>query len=106
MNEKVEIFKALSDNNRLLIIEMLSCGELCACDIMEGLELTQPTISHHMKILQHAGLVKSKKNGKWTIYSLNKNKFTDLSDFINHLSSYKKDCICNKVTKKKCCGEE
>lgn len=102
MDEKIEIFKALSDKNRLLIIDMLSCGELCACDIMEGLELTQPTISHHMKILQHAGLINSKKNGKWTIYSLNKERFNNLCDYINHLSSYKKNCICEKVAKKTC----
>lgn len=102
MKDKIEIFKALSDNNRLLIIDMLSCGELCACDIMEGLELTQPTISHHMKILQHAGLVNSKKNGKWTIYSLEKEVFVNLCGFINQLSSYKEDCICNKIVKKTC----
>lgn len=102
MNERIEAFKALSDSNRLLIIDMLSCGELCACDIMEGLELTQPTISHHMKILQHAGLVDSKKNGKWTIYSLNKEVFNNLCDYINRLSSYKKNCICERVSKKTC----
>ncbi|SHJ75889.1 ArsR/SmtB family transcription factor [Paramaledivibacter caminithermalis] len=102
MEKKVKIFKALSDKNRLLIIDMLSCGELCACDIMDGLELTQPTISHHMKILQNAGLVNLKKNGKWTIYSLNKEIFNDLCDFINHLSSYKENCICEKVVKTKC----
>jgi len=62
MNEKVEIFKALSDKNRLLIIDMISCGELCNCDIMEALDLTQPTISHHMKILQYSKLVNSRKD--------------------------------------------
>ncbi len=105
MEKQIEIFKALSDKNRLLIIEMLSCGELCACDIMDGLELTQPTISHHMKILQHAGLVSSKKNGKWTIYSLDNNAFNDTSEFIKQLSTNKDDCICNKV-KKSCTSEE
>lgn len=106
MNERIEVFKALSDSNRLLIIDMLSCGELCACDIMDGLELTQPTISHHMKILQHAGLVNSKKNGKWTIYWLNKEAFSNLCDFINHLSSYKENCICEKVVKKTFCEDQ
>ncbi|MBM7855208.1 ArsR family transcriptional regulator [Desulfohalotomaculum tongense] len=101
MKEKIEIFKALADKNRLLIIDMLSCRELCACDIMEGLDLTQPTISHHMKILQHAGLVNSRKNGKWMIYSLNKAAFNDLCAYINYLSSYKENCICKKVLKPK-----
>lgn len=104
MEKQIEIFKALSDRNRLLIIEMLSCGELCACDIMDGLELTQPTISHHMKILQHAGLVKSKKSGKWTIYSLDKDVFNGICEFIKELSTNKENCICKKA--KKSCSSE
>lgn len=95
MEKEIEIFKALSDKNRLLIIDMLSCGELCACDIMEGLSLTQPTISHHMKILISASLVNSKKEGKWTIYSLNKAVFNDIKMFIGKISSHKEECICN-----------
>ncbi|KPU26320.1 ArsR family transcriptional regulator [Caloranaerobacter sp. TR13] len=102
MQEKVEIFKALSDKNRLLIIEMLSCGELCACDIMERLNLTQPTISHHMKILGHVKLINSRKDGKWTLYKLNQETFNDLCNFINYLSSYKEKCICEDIIKKKC----
>ncbi|WP_432404302.1 ArsR/SmtB family transcription factor [Wukongibacter sp. M2B1] len=105
MEKQIEIFKALSDKNRLLIIEMLSCGELCACDIIEGLELTQPTVSHHMKILQHAGLVNSKKNGKWTIYSLDKGAFNDLCKFIERLSSKKEDCICKELGRSSCIVE-
>ena len=53
MKEKADIFKALGDETRLTIIDMLSFGEICACKITEGLHLSQPTISHHMKILQH-----------------------------------------------------
>ena len=45
------VFKALGDTTRLKIIEMLSCGELCACDFLECFEITQPTLSYHMKIL-------------------------------------------------------
>ena len=97
LEKQIEIFKALSDKNRLLILDMLSCGELCACDIMEGLNLTQPTISHHMKILQQAGLVDSQKNGKWVIYSINKGTTTQSTDFIKWLTSYKEECICKNV---------
>ena len=54
MNEKyvenVGLFKALSDTNRLMIVDMLSCGELCACEILEKFSIPQPTLSHHMKI--------------------------------------------------------
>lgn len=106
MDKKAEVFKALSDKNRLLIVDMLSCGELCNCDIMEELELTQPTISHHIKILQHAGLIFSRKEGKWIYYSLNKKNFDDLCNFISRLSTYKEDCICKAVIQNKCNKED
>ena len=100
MDEKVEIFKALGEKNRLMILDMLSCGELCACEIIEGLELTQPTVSHHMKILQEAGLVRGRKEGKWTHYSINQEKVDEISNYIQYITNYKEDCICHKVFKK------
>lgn len=99
MDRRVEVLKALSDRNRLLILDMLSCGEMCACDIMEGIELTQPTISHHMKILVRAGLVKCKKQGKWMCYSINKPVVDDLFEYINYITGPKKDCICHRKPK-------
>lgn len=97
MDKMVEIFKALSDKNRLLILDMLSCGELCACDIIEGLNLTQPTISHHMKILQKANLINVRKEGKWMRYSLNLEVIKGSIDYINILASSKEDCICKGI---------
>ncbi|WP_343231628.1 metalloregulator ArsR/SmtB family transcription factor [Tissierella simiarum] len=102
MDDKVEIFKALADKNRLSILDMLSCGEMCACDIMEGLELSQPTISHHMKILQQAGLVNGEKNGKWMNYSINEEKIDEVCEFIQYITNFKEDCICNRVKGKAC----
>ena len=102
INMYVEKLKALSDRNRLLIIDMLSCGELCACDIIEGLHLTQPTISHHMKILEKANIVNSKKDGKWTIYSLNKSEINNTVKFVEKISNDKEDCICKKVNISTC----
>ena len=72
MDDKIELLKALADKNRLLILEMLSCGELCACDIMDGLELTQPTISHHLKVLMESGLIDFRKEGQWSCFFVNK----------------------------------
>lgn len=69
--EYAKVFKALSDPKRLQIIDMLSGGELCACKILEAFQITQPTLSHDMKILYDAGLVIPRKEGKWTHYSLN-----------------------------------
>jgi len=94
IEDKIEILKALSDKNRLLILDMLSCGDLCACDIMDGLNLTQPTISHHMKILQQCELVNGKKEGKWVFYSINNEKIGELQQFITALTSSKDNCIC------------
>lgn len=100
MQAMIEVFKALSDMTRLLIIEMLSCGEMCGNSIIEGLDLSQPTISHHMKILQSAGLVKSEKRGKWVYYSLNESRAEEISAFVLKLMSEKEDCICKRVANK------
>lgn len=87
-------FKALSDPNRIMIVDMLSCGELCACTILEAFSLSQPTLSHHMKILCRSGLVVPRKDGKWTHYSLNREKFSELISFINNISTDAgKECI-------------
>lgn len=72
------IFKALSDETRLKIIGLLSNGDLCACKILENFDITQPTLSYHMKILADCELVKCKKDGSWIKYSLNKQTFDDL----------------------------
>ena len=65
-----EIFRALGDPNRLMIMDMLAGGELCACKILEKFGITQPTLSHHMKTLCACALVKGRKQGKWTYYSI------------------------------------
>ena len=63
--EVANVCKAMSDANRLRIIEMLTTGEKCGCDLLEELQVTQPTLSHHMKVLSDCGLVSSRKDGKW-----------------------------------------
>ena len=64
------IFKVMSDPKRLKIIDMLSEGELCACKILEEFHITQPTLSHDMKLMCDLGIVKARKEGKWMQYSL------------------------------------
>ena len=89
MNKNYEIhsgkLKALSDTNRLMIIDMLSCGELCACEILEKFNITQPTLSHHMKILCECGLVLSRKDGKNNFYRLNELEITGFKAFLSDL---------------------
>lgn len=67
-----KVFQALSDPNRLMIIEMLQSRERCACEILADLKIAQSTLSHHMKILCDSGLVDSRRHGKWMHYSLSK----------------------------------
>ncbi|MCH5299361.1 MAG: winged helix-turn-helix transcriptional regulator [Ruminococcus sp.] len=64
------IFKALSDENRIRILKLLQSGEKCACVLLDNLRITQPTLSHHMKILCDADIVAGRKEGKWTHYSI------------------------------------
>ena len=66
------IFKAFCDENRIRILEQLLTGEKCACVLLDNLQITQPTLSHHMKILCDADIVISRKEGKWTHYSISK----------------------------------
>lgn len=70
--ETAKVFKALSDPNRLLIIEMLRGGEKCACQLLDDLNISQSTLSHHMKNLCETGIVNCRRDGKWINYSLRK----------------------------------
>ena len=65
-----EMFKALCDENRVKILKLLQGGEKCAYVLLDDLHITQPTLSHHMKILCDSGLVAGRKEGKWTHYSI------------------------------------
>ena len=80
------ICRALSDSNRLQIVQMLSDGEKCACKLLERFEITQPTLSHHMKILCECGLINVRKEGKWSHYSLNCETLNAFKHFIGNLS--------------------
>ena len=76
------ICKALSDSNRLRIVRLLTRGEQCACELLEQMQITQPTLSHHMKKLEDCGLVSSRRKGKWSHYSLNRDRWAAFRDFI------------------------
>lgn len=78
-----EIFKALGDENRVEILIMLSKGEKCACKLLEELEVSQPTLSHHMKILCDAKLVNARKEGRWMHYSLSQEGINEISNYLS-----------------------
>lgn len=119
MKKIAEFYKALGDETRLKIIKMLSGHEMCVCEIIDKLDMSQPAISHHLKILRQAGLVKDSREGKWIYYSLNDGVFKDVfvSEDIELISSYAAPirrqlenvqkslirtdpCICETLTKK------
>lgn len=95
--EYVAVFKALSDETRLKIVEMLSCGEMCACDILESFQITQPTLSYHMKILTDCGLVESRKDGSWIRYTNNEELVKAVKEFWNQITTERELCICNNI---------
>jgi len=65
-----KFFSALADETRLRILRLLMIREMCVCEIMVALDLTQPTASHHLNLLENAGLVKDRKEGKWVFYNI------------------------------------
>lgn len=92
--DNAKIIKALADANRLKIIDILSCGEKCACDILEQFDFTQPTLSHHMKVLIECGIVNCRKEGLWSYYSLNNSNCNKLMLFLMNLVTDTEDCVC------------
>lgn len=96
MDDVTSAFKALGDAARLKILEFLMrpdaecCTQedrVCACDMETLLGLSQPAVSHHMKILSQAGLVSSEKDGRWVYYRVNRRRFRELSQ---HLARFAK----------------
>lgn len=67
-----KMFKALDDEKRLQILDMIRGGEKCACVILEDMQISQSTLSHHMRILCESGIVHGRKDGKWVYYSIDK----------------------------------
>jgi ArsR family transcriptional regulator len=96
--EYAKVFKALGDPKRAMIVDMLSCGELCACMILKKFKMSQSTLSHHMKILCECGLVRSREQGKWTYYSLDTNTIGRMKQFLSDITSDKENCICKEET--------
>ncbi|MGP8068297.1 MAG: ArsR/SmtB family transcription factor [Candidatus Bathyarchaeia archaeon] len=75
-----DFFSALGDATRLKMLKLMADEELCSCEIMAALELTQPTTSHHLGILERAGLLTSKRNGKWVFYKIANSRAHSLID--------------------------
>jgi ArsR family transcriptional regulator, arsenate/arsenite/antimonite-responsive transcriptional repressor len=76
---------------------MLSCGELCACEILEAFSITQPTLSYHMKVLTDCHLVESRKVGTWMHYTLNQELIDELRQFLVAITTKKDQCLCKEL---------
>ena len=83
------IFKAFCDENRVKILKLLLTGEKCACVLLDDMHITQPTLSHHMKILCDSGIVIGRKEGKWMLY------FREWRAVCNRLSTSAYDYKCS-----------
>ncbi len=101
--EQIKVFRALGDPKRAMIVDMLSCGELCACKILEKFDMSQSTLSHHMKQLCECGIVRGRNAGKWTYYSLDNEVIDKAQRFLSAITTEKDHCICK--TDAGCCGE-
>lgn len=84
-NDYSLMFKALSDMNRILIVDYLMGSERCACEILEQLNISQSTLSYHMKLLTESNIVIARKEGKWMYYSLNNEVLETLNQFFTKL---------------------
>ena len=84
--EAARAFKALGDENRLRIARIVAeRGDVCACRLLDELDMTQPTLSHHMKLLRDCGVVKARKEGRWMLYSLNREVAGALATLLEEL---------------------
>ena len=82
MRELIQVLKAVSDKNRIRIIKMLEKKQMCVCELAAVLEITQPSVSKHLKILNNAGVIKDERNGQWVDYSLCTEKINKYSSVI------------------------
>ena len=82
--ELAQAFKALGDDNRLKMVEMIAgADDICACHLLDEFDFSQPTLSHHIKILCAAGLIECRREGKWMHYSLNTNHVSEIRDLLS-----------------------
>ena len=100
--EIATLLKVLADPSRLEIIDLLSCGELCAADILKYFHFSQPTLSHHMKSLVDQNLIFTRKDGNKRFYKLNDELLTEINSNIELIHTSNHQCICKDMKKGEC----
>ncbi|HZS58525.1 MAG TPA: metalloregulator ArsR/SmtB family transcription factor [Gemmatimonadaceae bacterium] len=92
-------FRALSEESRLRIVDLLRVGEQCVCDLQSALDIGQSLLSFHLKTLKDAGLVTDRREGRWAYYTLNTDAFAQLEEFVGGLPSKRLAVLAAR-----CCG--
>ena len=94
-----EVFKALSDEHRITILKVLKTNEMCAGEILEQLDISQPTLSHHMKTLVESGLVTTRKQAKFTYYSISPVLAENILETVSEIFGVEKPSIVTTAEK-------
>src|SRR5690625_1076672 len=100
--ETASLLKIIADPSRLEILNLLSCDELCGCDLLEYFEFSQPTLSHHMKMLVTSNFVTKRKDGNKVMYKLNNQMMSKLENQIQLINSASGNCACKTMKKGVC----
>lgn len=86
-----ECHKALGDKTRLQILALLKEGELCVCELVEILKISQPAVSQHMRRLKNAKLVKERRHGQWVFYSLDGSEYPFMESILKCLPNMRRE---------------
>ena len=97
--ENAIIFKAFCDETRLMALSLLQSGEKCACELLEQVNVSQSTLSHHMKILIESGIVTARKEGKWMYYAISQEGSERAISLLKNLTALTAD-----QPEKECCA--
>ena len=97
--KNVRVFKAFCDEKRLAVLELLQDGEKCACDLLEQMDISQSTLSHHMKILCDSGVVNGRKEGKWIHYYISREGAEQAKVLIDEITAV------NPTKPNRCCKD-
>ncbi len=99
--QRARLYKAFCDENRLQIIDLLTTGEHCACDLLDQLQISQSTLSHHMHILLESGIVEARRSGKWIHYGLSDSGRIKAVEELNVILTKKENgailCACEDI---------
>jgi ArsR family transcriptional regulator, arsenate/arsenite/antimonite-responsive transcriptional repressor len=93
------VFHALSDPIRVKLVNRLSAGEQCVCELTDALKTGQSRLSFHLKVLKEAGLIQDRREGRWMYYALNDEAFEEVEELIRTL---KKGAFLGQATKRRC----